>query len=107
MPNKTDADANIRIGRMLQTARESRNVTQKDMAVAVDISQNHISAIERGQNKASIAMLLGYCDRLDMTPNEILGFTDKDILLELKEVIHQMNTAEQQKLCEIARILKS
>lgn len=38
------------------------------------LTKNHISAVERGVSQASIKMLLGYCKKLNMTPNEILEF---------------------------------
>ena len=86
MANRTNPNENVKIGRMLQSAREIRKVTQQDMADVVDMSKNHISDVERGQSKASISMLLGYCQKLDMTPNEILGYTDSEVLPELSEV---------------------
>ena len=92
---------------MLQSARESKQITQQEMADAVDISKNHISAIERGQNKAPISMLLGYCKKLNLTPNEILGFYDGDMLPELKKLIESMDKTEQQKLYEMAKIMRS
>ena len=100
---------------MLHTARENHNVTQQDIADAVGFTPNHISVIERGLGKASIATLLGYCKRLDMTPNEILGFDDdvipplriidENMLPELIDIIRQMNLEDQRKLLEIAKIL--
>lgn len=74
MGNKTNEEENIRIGKLLQTARETCGVTQAEMCDYVGLSKNHISAVERGVSKASIEMLLGYCQRLNMTPNDILGF---------------------------------
>ena len=107
MPNRTDSDANAKIGRMLQNARESYNITQQEMADAIDISKNHISAIERGQNKASISMLLGYCKKLGVTPNDVLGFADKDILPELKKLTDSMSLEEQRKFYKMGLLLKS
>ena len=69
-------DENIVVGRMLQQARESRKVLQSELCDACGLTKNHISAVERGVSQASIKMLLGYCKKLDMSPNEILGFND-------------------------------
>lgn len=74
MGNKTNEEENIRIGKLLKAARESCGVTQAEMCEYVGLSKNHISAVERGVSKASVEMLLGYCEKLGVTPNDILGF---------------------------------
>ena len=65
---------NIRIGRLLQTAREQHRVSQAALCDTTGLSKNHISAVERGVSKASVKMLLGYCEKLNVTPNDILGY---------------------------------
>ena len=82
MANKSNREANVLIGRLLQSARESCKVTQAEMGVAIDISKHHVSALECGDSKVSVEVLLGYCKKLDMTPNDILGFRELDILPE-------------------------
>ena len=77
MPNRTDICKNIAIAKMLKNARQAKGVTQSQMSIAIDVSKNHLSAIERGQSKASVEILLGYCARLQMTPNEILGYKEQ------------------------------
>ncbi|MCR4801396.1 MAG: helix-turn-helix domain-containing protein [Lachnospiraceae bacterium] len=57
MPNKSDIESNIRIGKLLQIARESRKMSQAALAKQIGMSTNHISAIERGASKASIDTL--------------------------------------------------
>ena len=66
MANKTREEANRRIGQLLQEALESREVLQSEMSESCGPSKNHISAVERGVSKASIDMLLSYCDRLKL-----------------------------------------
>lgn len=105
MANKTDEKANKEIGRFLKSARESKRVSQLEMAKSIDISKNHISAIERGVCKASVSMLIGYSKRLNMSPNDILDFKDIEILPRLKELLSSMDIEQQQKLYEIGRIL--
>ena len=107
MPNRTDTDENNKIGRMLQASRESGRITQQEMADAVGLSKNHISKVERGESKASIPLLLGYCRKLNLTPNEILEFYDGEMLPELKKAISSLNEKDQKKLSDIAHIIKS
>ena len=99
-------DENIVIGRMLQQARESRKMLQSDMCDACNLTKNHISAVERGVSQASVKMLLGYCKKLDMTPNEILGFNDDFIDERLKSSLREMSKEEQEKMLEMIKIMK-
>lgn len=105
MANKTNEEANRRIGQLLQEARESREVLQSEMSGSCGLSKNHISAVERGVSKASIDMLLSYCDRLKMTPNEILGIDKDNILPELKTLQADMNKEQQQKVFQILKLM--
>lgn len=74
MGNKTNEDLNLKIGILLQRAREDKNVTQKEIAEHTGYSKNHISAVERGVCKASVELLLGYCEVLDLNPDIILSY---------------------------------
>ena len=105
MANKSNRDANVKIGQLLQTARESQNVTQAEMASAINFSKHHISAVECGESKASIEILLGYCKTLNLTPNDILVFSDVDILPELKIKLDGMPEEEQAKILEMIKIM--
>ena len=107
MANKTDLESNKHIGHLLQEAREKHWVMQYDIAKATGMTPNHISAIERGVSKASIDVLNGYCRRLNMTPNEILGYDYVRLIPELKELLDGMSEAEQRKVAEIANIVKN
>lgn len=99
-------DENIVVGRMLQQARESKRMLQSDMCDACNLTKNHISAVERGVSQASVKMLLGYCKKLNMTPNEILGFDDDFIDERLKSIFKNMSKAEQEKILEMIKIMK-
>lgn len=105
MANKTNEEANRRIGQLLQEARESREVLQSEMSESCGLSKNHISAVERGVSKASIDMLLSYCDRLKMTPNEVLRYDKDNILPELKTLVTSMSEEQQQKVFQILKLI--
>ena len=106
MANKTNREINVKIGRLLQSARESKKVTQAEMGKSIEMTTHHISALECGDSKASIEALLGYCRKLDLTPNDILGFTDSDIIPELKAFLGRLGVSEQKKLLEMAKIMQ-
>ena len=96
---------NIRIGRLLQVAREQHKVSQAALCDATGLSKNHISAVERGLSKASVKMLLGYCKKLGITPNDILGYGELNLMPELKDMLSSMDTEQQQKVLDIIKLM--
>lgn len=109
---------NNTIGRLLQYAREAKGLRQADMVEATGLSKNHISAVERGESKASVNMLLGYCNKLNVSPDFILNYKNNegeevDVELELKssidimlnEEVSKMDERTKNRLLEIAKIL--
>lgn len=107
MSNKSNQDENARIGHLLKSAREARRVSQAEIAQATGMSKNHISAIERGISKASVELLLGYCCKLDMTPNELLGLSGNEILPNLQNALAKMSHAEQVKVLALIKLMQS
>ena len=74
MPKREIKDENIYIGQLLQETRESRKILQSELCDSTGLTKNHISALERGVSQASIKTLMGYCDKLGCTPNDILKY---------------------------------
>ena len=103
--NKTNRNENIRIGKILQSARESGKITQAEMAKATGMSKNQISAIECGQGKASVELLLGYCHKLDRTPNDILGFRTESVPVEMEGLWQSASEDIRHKMMEMMKIL--
>ena len=60
-----------KIGQRLKYFRELKGVTQYEMADFANISKNYISALERDKNNPSIQVVFAYCQKLNITPNEI------------------------------------
>lgn len=105
MANKTNEAENARLGRLLQYAREMKKINQSEMIQTTGLTKNHISAVERGVSKPSISMLLGYCEKLEVTPNDILGYHEEEIIPELRNELSKLNEKEQQKILEIIKIM--
>lgn len=97
---------NVIIGHMLQAAREQHGVTQAEMVESTGLTKNHISAVERGVSKASIPMLLGYCSKLGITPNDILKFDESTIIPELLDLISEMDESQQRKVVELIKVMQ-
>ena len=107
MSNKSDPKMNIRIGHLLKSAREACNVSQAEIAQATGMTKNHISAIERGVSKASIELLLGYCKKLDLSADALLGLSDNKILPVLYSELVKLDSTQQSKVLAMIRLMRS
>lgn len=107
MSNRTNKDINEVVGLRLREAREKAKITQKDMAEYIKIGKNHIHQVEKGKSKASVEILLGYCDKLGITPNEILQISKDTVSPKLLRQISAMNIFEQDKLSTILDLVYS
>lgn len=105
MANKTNTEENIRIGRLLKAAREKGGYLQSDMVEETGLSKNHISAIERGISKPSVDFLLGYCNRLGVTPNDILEYDNNSLMPELMIELSKMDDDQQRRMLDIALLI--
>lgn len=103
MANKNNEETNIRIGKMLRKAREEKGLLQSDMCEATGLTKNHISAVERGISKPSVELLIGYCNQLHVTPNDILEYTSDDIPHELRTIIQTLDMQQQMRLVNIIK----
>lgn len=107
MANKSNEEFNVEFGRLLQTARKSKRISQGDMAEKIGMSKGHISAVERGACKASVEMLMSYCDVLNLTPNDVFKIKDDEIIIELKKLLSSFSSKEQEKIIDIIKAIKS
>lgn len=105
MRTRKAEEINVMIGKMLKEARAKYGVSQADLCESTGLTKNHISTVERGLSQASIKMLLGYCEKLGVTPNEILGSADINILPELKEALSTMDKEQQQKILDMIKLM--
>lgn len=96
---------NTDIGQKLQKYRETKKVTQLEVAKFCGTTKNHISALERGLNKCNIQILLGYCRLLNITPNDILDIENTKIIPELKVALSAMTREQQLKILKIIKAL--
>ena len=65
---------------LLKNIRSGGDLTQEEMAKALDVSTVLISMIETGQKEASKAFVIKLADKLDVQPSSIMPFVlvDKD-----------------------------
>ena len=62
----------IKIGRFIAETRKSQNITQKQVAEALSISDKTVSKWERGRGLPEISLMLPLCEVLHISVNELL-----------------------------------
>lgn len=60
------------IGKNIKDLRKEQHMTQGELAERANISTIHLSHIETGTVNMSLDTLLGLCNALTVTPNDIL-----------------------------------
>ena len=63
----------IRIGRFIAEARKTKNLTQRQLADALSISNKTISKWECGKGLPEVSLMLPLCAALDITVNDLLS----------------------------------
>jgi len=60
------------MGERIQLRRKELGLTQSKLAELLEISNNHLSAIENGKEKPSLEKFVTLCESLDTTPDFLL-----------------------------------
>lgn len=69
-------DPFITLGNRIKLRRKELGITQLKLAELLNISNNHMSAIENGHDKTTLEKLIEICEILETTPDFlILGIT--------------------------------
>lgn len=62
----------IKIGKFIAKSRKSRNLTQKQLAKTLSISDKTISKWECGKGLPEVSLMLSLCAALDITVNAVI-----------------------------------
>lgn len=99
------------IGRRIRSARKKAKLTQEQLAEKIDVTPQHVSAIETGKTKLSLPALI----RISKAVNVSLDFLVYDEIpylieqydLEAKEILDSCSTSiERQYLLDTMRLLQ-
>lgn len=60
------------LGRRIALRRKRLKLNQEELAAILDVSNNHISSIERGHSAPSIDLFVKICTTLKVTPDYLL-----------------------------------
>lgn len=62
----------VSMGARIAARRKSLGLSQRQLAERLNISNNHISNIERGRENPGLDTLIGICNELKVTPDYLL-----------------------------------
>lgn len=62
-----------RIGEILRAVRESKRISQADLAIKVRKPQSFISNYEQGQRRIDLPEFIRICSALDVSPTKIFA----------------------------------
>lgn len=97
-------EINIRIGGQVRSAREEADMTQEQLAEALDVSTQYISDLERGVVGASVSTLRSICVELGVSADFLLlGSADSDRSTAFRSLTAGLNCEQFDLLMDIVR----
>lgn len=66
-------------GNRIREIRKLKHISQVELAKYLNCSQASVSFYETGQRVFHLHDLASLCDSLNITPNELLGYRDKNL----------------------------
>ena len=80
-----------KLGKRIREERKKLNLTQAQLAEAIDISDTYMGAIERGERSLTLDTLVRLVERLGVTVDYMLSDSvsdsDSNIMNQIKQVI--------------------
>ena len=97
-----------KIGKRIQKTRKEQHYTQGDVAEMLNVTQKHISEVERGESMFSMKQLIRYCENMDCSMDYlILGNSTNTALSGLPgEIIDILNGSDADKRALLQRYLR-
>lgn len=98
-----------RLGVRIREERKRLNLTQAQLAEAVDISDTYMGAIERGERSLTLDTLVRLVNRLGVTVDYLLSDSvadnDSNIMEQFKQIIDQQPMERKQLAINVLRTL--
>lgn len=100
-----------KLGDRIREERRRLNLTQAQLAEAVDISNTYMGAIERGERSLTLDTLVRLVNRLGVTVDYLLSDsvtdTDSNIMEQFKQIIDRQPLERKQMAVNVLRTIFS
>lgn len=99
------------LGKRIREERKRLNLTQAELAEAIDISDTYMGAIERGERSLTLDTLVRLVNRLGVTVDYMLSESvpdnDSNIMEQFKQIIDGQPMNRKQMAIQILRTVFS
>ena len=100
-----------RLGKRIREERRRLNLTQAELAEAIDISDTYMGAIERGERSLTLDTLVRLVNRLGVTVDYMLADSvpdnDSNIIEQFKQIINCQPLERKQMAINVLRTIFS
>lgn len=100
-----------RLGERIREERKKLNLTQAQLAEAIDISDTYMGAIERGERSLTLDTLVRLVNRLGVTVDYMLSDSvsdnDSNIMEQFKQIIDGQPLERKQMAVNVLRTIFS
>lgn len=95
------------MGTRIRQRRKTLKIKQSELAEKLDISNNHISAIENGREKPSLDIFISICEELRVTPDYLLlgSMHSNNVSLDIIESLRLCSEEDIELIRELIEIL--
>ncbi len=96
------------LGKRIKAAREKKNMTQEELAAAVDYGVGHMSVIERGIKPPKLDKLVAIANVLGVGTDELLQEDlNSAVLLQASELSEKLKALSPEKQRKVMNILNT
>lgn len=100
-----------RLGRRIREERRRLNLTQAELAEAIDISDTYMGAIERGERSLTLDTLVRLVNRLGVTVDYMLADSvsdnDTNIMEQFRQIMDRQPLSRKQMAINVLRTIFS
>ncbi len=68
------------VGRVIQSVREKKGLSQEVVSGLADIGRTHLSAIERGLRKPTLETFFKLAEAVDIKPSDLMQKIEQELL---------------------------
>jgi transcriptional regulator with XRE-family HTH domain len=98
-----------RLGQRIREERLKLNLTQAQLAEAVDISDTYCGQIERGERSLTLDTLVRLVNRLGVTIDYLLmdsvNFTDDNAVNQLRQILDTQSNTRKRMAVDVVRTM--
>ncbi len=96
------------VGDRIAMLRMAKNVSAREMSLALGQSQNYINTIENHKSDPSMQLFLYICEYLDISPKDFFDEDNKSpkTLDKTVEAVKRLNRDQQKLIIDLAKEMK-